>query len=135
MSSRYTSIPRLVAVAASIALLAGCGDHAAHRAVAAKPTMPRALAERLASISDLVVRKLATGDSCGALAAANDLQGRAITAVADGQVPRPLQNSLVRSTAEIASRIQCIATAPPPRGHGHGEHGKGKHKGHGGEGD
>jgi hypothetical protein len=111
--------------------LAGCGGHAAQRASPPKPRLPRALAAELASLSDTVAQQLAANDACDARATADELQTRALAAVAAGDVPPALRQQLTRATADIAAGIRCVTiTVPPPDN----EHRPGKDKRHGGEG-
>lgn len=130
MTRKLTSIGFI-----SAGLLAGCGGHAAHRALPPKPKLPRMLAAQLASLSDTVAQQLDAGDGCGALATADNLQSQALAAVADGQVPPALRRPLTRATTQLQSRIVCVQAPSPPRHGKHGEHGKGNQNGQGGGGD
>ena len=133
---------RLLCFGGAIAA-AGCGGH--HHAQTSPPTrpkLPHALATQLAEASADVARKLGVGDTCGALAAARNLQQRTIDAVNAGRVPGALEEPLQSAVTDLAGRIRCTpppASPPPPapaQDHGKEHKDHGKHKGHGGgEGD
>ena len=122
-------------------VLAGCGSGG--RQAAEAPKLPAPLAGTLAGLSDQVASRLDAGDSCGAAAAASDLQRRTIAGVAS--VPSELQESLQSAVNDLADRAQaaCTAASPPPpppvsqpptspppkHGKGHGK----DHKKHGGD--
>ena len=125
-------------------VLAGCGSGG--RQAAEAPKLPAPLARTLAGLSDQVASRLDAGDSCGAAAAASDLQRRTIASVAS--VPSELQESLQSAVNDLSDRAQaaCSAASPPPppvspppaspppeHGKGHG-HGKGHKKDGGNEG-
>jgi hypothetical protein len=141
MRLRFVRSGRVV-VAATIAA-AGCGGHGhAQRSARPRPKLPHELAVRLAATSADVARRLDSGDTCGALAAARNLQQRTIDAINGGRVPGALQEPLQSAVTDLANRIRCTPqhVSPPPaapakkHGHGHEDHGKHKGKG-GGEGD
>ena len=119
-----------------VAVAAGCGGrHHAH--TSQRPKLPRALAVRLAAASAQVARKLDAGDSCGARAAAQNLQQRTIDAINGGGVPAALQEPLQSTVTDLAARIRCTPQptpappATPAKNHGHEHKDHGKHKGHG----
>ena len=125
-------------------VLAGCGSGERHAAEA--PKLPAPVARTLAGLSDQVAVRLDAGDSCGAAAAASDLQRRTIASVAS--VPAQLQETLQSAVNDLTDRAQaaCAAASPPPpppavspppqhgKGHGHGK-GHKKHDGDEGGGD
>jgi len=117
-----------LALCAVVAVAGGCGNHRA--AVPPRPMLARALAERLATLSDTVAAKLTTGDGCGARDAARTLEQQTMKAIDRGEVPRRLRAPLLSAVGDLVDRTQC--PPQPPRE----QHGKGKHKGHKhGEGD
>jgi hypothetical protein len=131
-----------LAVLAGFALVAVSACGGAERT--ADPTLPGAVAERLAVQSDAVARDLDAGDGCAALLRLGRLQKA---------------TELRDTIAALGSEITCEPPAPPPtvtstqvgdtsadqgedhgkpderndKGKGHGnENGQGKGKGHGG---
>ena len=110
-------------------LFSGCGNGAERRS-APRPTLPRAVALRLAHASDGVAAALAAGDDCRARTLAQALQKQASAAAA----PTALRPQLQRATKDLARRIECVPPLPPPtvtfqpQDEGNG-HDKGKHKG------
>jgi len=73
-----------------------------------------------------VADALDAGDSCRALALAQDLQQQTIAAINTGRVAGPLQEPLQNAVNDLAGRIQCV---PPANEGDHGNgHGKGKQK-------
>ena len=115
-----TRRPELGAALVAAFCLAGCGSGSDNR-VASQPKLPAAVASALASRSDEVARALASGDDCGALSLAQQLQQETITAINAGHVPRAFQEQLGSSVGDLVSRIQC-GPAGKPRD-------SGKHKG------
>jgi hypothetical protein len=144
-----------LAVLAGFALVAVSACGGAERA--ADPTLPGAVAERLAVQSDAVARDLDAGDGCAALLRLGRLQKAAERAIAAGGVPVAFRAELRDTIAALGSEITCEPPAPPPtvtnvqandeqaeehekpekkkgKGKGHGnENGQGNGKGHGGE--
>ena len=119
--------------AAFVVATAGCGG--AHHATPRPPKLQRELAAQLATLSGGVAAKLESGDDCGALAVARQLDTQTAAAVDGGRVPVSLRQPLRRAADDLVAEIQCT---PPPADHGKAkqkgeEHGK--HKGHGGGGD
>ena len=110
-------------------LVSGCGN-GAERRTAPRPTLPHAVALRLAHASDGVAAALAAGDGCHARALAQALEQQTTTAA----VPSALRPQLQRATSDLARRIECVPPPPPPtvavqpQDEGNG-HAKGKHKG------
>lgn len=124
----------------------------------ADPTLPGAVAQRLAVQSDAVARVLDAGDGCAALLRVGRLQTAAEQAIAAGGIPVAFRAELRHTIAALASEITCEPPAPSPtvtnapandqraedkpkpdeeKGKGHGgggENGQGNGKGHG-EGD
>ena len=117
---------------AFVVTVAGCGG--AHRATPHPPKLPRELAAQLATLSDSVAAQLESGNDCGALAVARQLETQTAVAINGGRVPVSLRQPLRRATDDIVGGIQCTPPAahgePKPKGEEHG-----KHKGHGGGGD
>jgi hypothetical protein len=144
-----------LAVLAGFALVAVSACGGAERA--ADPTLPGAVAERLAVQSDAVARDLDAGDGCAALLRLGRLQKAAERAIAAGGVPVAFRAELRDTIAALGSEITCEPPAPAPtvtnvqandeqaeehekpdekkgKGKGHGnENGQGNGKGHGGE--
>jgi hypothetical protein len=118
-----TRRPELVAALGAALCLAGCGSGSDHRA-APPPKLSASVATSLAARSDEVARALAAGNSCGALAAAKELQRDAIEAINSLRVSAPFQEQLASSVSDLVSRIECVPVEEP---HDHGKH-KGKHK-------
>jgi hypothetical protein len=120
-----------------ILALTGCGGHAKRETRAARPKLPRALASQLASRSDDIAARLAAGDSCGARAAALELQRETIAAINAHRVSGPLLEPLQSSVNDLAVRIACVPPAPAKpekekhhdKDHGGGDHGGGEGKG------
>jgi hypothetical protein len=144
-----------LAVLAGFALVAVSACGGADRM--ADPTLPDALAERLAVQSDAVARELDAGDGCAALLRLGRLQKAAERAIAAGSVPAAFRAELRDTIAALGTEITCEPPAPPPtvtstqgsgenadrgedqgkpekksKGHGN-ENGQGKGKGHSGE--
>jgi hypothetical protein len=128
--TRRSWISALTAAGLTAALLlSGCGNGTERRA-APRPTLPRAVALRLAQASDDVAAALAAGDSCRARTLAEALQQQARSAV----IPTALRTQVQRATNDLARRIECIPPPAPPTVAEHPrragkEHDKGKHKG------
>lgn len=118
----------VLAVACAL-LAAGCGSEER----AAKPQLPGALAERLASRSDAVADRLDRGDACAARAEAEALQAETIAAVNERRVPQAFQEELLGSVTALVESIECVP--PPPAAEEDDEddedRGKGKDKGKG----
>jgi hypothetical protein len=129
---RRTRVSALSVGIATALFLSGCGSGAERRA-APRPTLPRAVALRLAHASDGVAAALAAGDNCRALTLAQALRQQASAAVDAASVPPVLRPPLRAATNDLARRIECIPPPPaaaaenPPQGDE--GHGKGKHKG------
>jgi hypothetical protein len=146
-----------LAVLAGFALVAVSACGGAERT--ADPTLPGAVAERLAVQSDAVARDLDAGDGCAALLRLGRLQKATEQAIAAGGVPVAFRAELRDTIAALGSEITCEPPAPPPtvtstqvgdtsadqgedhgkpderndKGKGHGnENGQGKGKGRGG---
>ena len=115
-----TRRPELGAALAAALSLAGCGIGSAERA-APLPKLPPPVAAALASRSDEVAQTLAAGDSCRALALAQQLQQETVAAINAGRVPAPFQEQLGSTVGDLASRIRCVPAVKP--------HDGGKHKG------
>jgi hypothetical protein len=140
--------------ACSTALVAGCGGE---QKAQPAPTLPTALAGRLARDADAVAAALRAGDPCGSAARAQALQQRVIQALnRPGLVPAPLKEDLGLAVADLVDRTQseCAAAQPAPapsppttvadgeggevdkqgdNGSGNGK--RGKHNGHRGKAD
>jgi hypothetical protein len=107
-------------------LLAGCGGNGERAAPPPRPPkLPQALAQELATRSDLVARKLDANDSCGALAEATRLQREVIAAINAGRVAPRLQEPLQSAANGLVTRIGVCS--PPAREEG--EHDNGRHRG------
>lgn len=123
-----------MALAAALCL-AGCGSDESD--VAPAPTIPRPLAVALADRSAAVARSLDTGDECGALTLAQDLQQQTIAAINAGRVPAVFQEPLQDRVNDLAARIRCEPPTPvveePGKGKDKHGHDKGKKKGHKGD--
>jgi hypothetical protein len=112
-----------------VAAATGCGG--SHRAAPPRPTIPAALAQKLATLSDTVAAKLDAGDTCGANAAATELEKQSMAAIDRGEIPAPLRPPLLSAAGDLVAGSPCQPHPPPKK-----EHGKGKHKDHKhGEGD
>src|SRR5262245_33465450 len=126
---RRSRVSALTAGLTAALLLSGCGS-GAERRTAPRPTLPRAVALRLAHTSDGVAAALAAGDGCSARTLAQALQQQASTSV----VPTALRGQLREATNDLARRIECVPPLRPPtvavepRDAGNG-HDNGKHKG------
>ena len=97
------------ALVVAIALAACGGDGGASDEVetAAAPSLPRALAEELASASDDVAELLEAGDGCAASQRAAELREEALAAVDSGDVPSELERPLVTAVERLAAQIVC----------------------------
>ena len=126
------SVRSAVLFAMSAVTVAGCGG--AHRATPHPPKLPRELAAQLATLSDSVAAQLESGNDCGALAVARQLDTQTAAAIDGGRVPVSMRQPLRRAADDLVAGIQC--TRPPPAEHGKPKKGEehGKHKGHGGDG-
>jgi len=126
---RRSWVSALTAGLTAALLFSGCGN-GAERRTAPRPTLPRAVALRLAHASDGVAAALAAGDDCRARTLAQALQQQASAAAA----PTALRPQLQRATNDLARRIECVPPPPPPsvtvqpQDEGNG-HDNGKHKG------
>ena len=126
---RRSWVSALIAGLTAALLLSGCGN-GAERRTARRPTLPRAVAVRLAHASDGVAAALAAGDGCRARTLAQALHQQASAAA----VPTALRPQLQRATSDLARRIECVPPPPPPtvavepQDEGNG-HDNGKHKG------
>ena len=106
---------RLPAVAAAVLVLAACGG--TEERAQPPPTLPPALAERLAGEADAVAELLEAGDPCGAAKRATALHQATIAALnRPGEVPDALKEDLGAGAADLADRAQseCAAAQPPP---------------------
>jgi len=117
----------LGAAAAAALLLGACGSDGGNHA-APPPSLPRPVANALATRSDAIADALDAGDSCRAATLADELQRKTIEAINRGQVAARLQEPLSASVNDLVSRVQCVQP-PPPREHGHGKHEKHGKKG------
>ena len=113
---------RSASILVAAAAVAGCGG--SHHAAPPRPTIPRALAQSLATLSDTVALKLDAGDSCAAHDAATHLQQQTMAAISQGQIPPPLRSPLLSAADDLVGKTPC---APPPP---EKKHGKGKHEDH-----
>jgi len=126
---RRSWISALTAGLTAVLLLSGCGN-GAERQTAPRPTLPHAVALRLAHASDGVAAALAAGDGCRARTLAQALQQQASSSV----VPTALRTQLREATDDLARRIECAPRPPPPtvavepQDEGN-RHDNGKHKG------
>jgi hypothetical protein len=93
--------------------LAGCGGE--ERRTEPSPTLPAALAERLARDADIVAVRLEAGDPCGAASAAERLRRQAIAAVNGPAVPSALEEELLSNVQSLFDRTAraCSAAATP----------------------
>jgi hypothetical protein len=134
MPWRSVSLTALSALA-----LASCGgeDRQAERRTVTGPTIPAAVAERLASRSAKVATLLDAGDACGAKQEASAL--RADLTASIETIPDLYLEDLSGLVNEIDAQIPaCPVLQPPPvdtngedeEADGNGK-GKGKHKGKG----
>lgn len=121
----HRQIRDLGAVVIAVLCLAGCGNEGERRA-APRPALPRSVAVALAGRSDAVAQALDAGDSCRALAIAEDLRQRTIAAINAHRVPRPLQEPLQGSVNDLVARIPACS---PPQNEDEDGPGKGKKKG------
>ncbi|MDX6478083.1 MAG: hypothetical protein QOG29_670 [Gaiellaceae bacterium] len=121
--------PRIALLTLTVAL-AGCGGS---RTSAPQPSLPAALAARLASYADETSRLASAGDACGARVQALALQHATVAAINARRVPGPLQEPLQNAANEIVNRLVCTPPpAQPTTGANKGKkHGKAKAKGHG----
>jgi hypothetical protein len=122
-----TKRPELGAALAAAFCLAGCGSGSEHR-VAPQPHLPPPVASALASRSDEVAQALAGGDQCRALGLAQQLQQETIAAINARRVPRPFQEQLGSTVADLLSRIECLPAVKPPESGKHKGKSKGKKK-------
>jgi hypothetical protein len=138
---------RRLALSAALIALAGCGGEETQREAA--PTLPPALAERLARDADAVADRLDAGDPCAAVPVALRLRTRAIEAVNGPAVPAALKEELLSNAqavydraAQACSKARPAPAPPPPATEAEDEddeddengngRGKGKGKGKGG---
>jgi hypothetical protein len=91
--------------------LAACGED---EQTAKAPRLPGALAEHLASQSELVASSLDAGKECLADAQAAIFKSSVESAIAGGGVPPPLQPQLKLSADRLASDVKCEQPAPEP---------------------
>jgi hypothetical protein len=116
--------PRLLGAAlAGVICLSACGS--AKQSAPPPPTLSHSLGSSLAAQSDAVASALAAGDSCRALALAQQLQQQTIAAINAGRVAAGLQEQLSGAVNALVTRVQCV---PPPQVEPRHDHGK--HKGH-----
>jgi hypothetical protein len=119
--------PRIALLTLTVAL-AGCGGS---RTSAPEPTLPAALAARLASYADETSRLASAGDACGARVQALALQHATVAAINARRVPGPLQEPLQNAANEIVNRLVCTPPQPTTGANKGKKHGKAKAKGHG----
>ena len=117
--------------------LGGCGGS---KRAAPQPKLPRLVAERLISQARLVETNARAGDPCVAHANAERLRDSVRNFINSGRVPAALQEPLMSSANDLATRLPaCLLEPSPPAENEHHDKGHGKHKGkgkkHGGEGD
>jgi hypothetical protein len=77
---------------------------------AARPTIPRAVAQALATRSDAIAEALDAGDVCTAAVRADELQRATIAAINNGQVPPQFAEELQSHANELVNAVNC----PPP---------------------
>jgi hypothetical protein len=109
---------QLGAALAAALFLGGCGSGQDQRA-APPPKLPAVVANSLTARSDAVAQALATGDSCNALNAAQQLQQQTIAAINSHRVPAAFQERLLSSVNDLVSRIRCVPVQEKPRDNGH----------------
>jgi len=117
----------LAVIAVSVA---GCGSETGS-APPPPPKLPHALAQSWARQANAAATALAAGDGCTAQGAVTRLQQEVIAAVNAHRIPRRLLEPLSSGVNELAARITCTPTPPPPTVEQQPEHGKGHDKGHG----
>jgi hypothetical protein len=103
------------AVACCALALSACGDSGPTRPAQRGPSIPTALAKRLAASSELVAARLDGGDSCGAAEQADTLRAEAESAIASGEVPAALRPGLGAAVDRLDAQLVCAPTPPKPQ--------------------
>ena len=124
---------RIVLLTLAVAL-AGCGGSPTS---SPEPSLPAALAARLAGYADETSRLASTGDACAARVQAVALQHATVAAINAHRVPGPLQEPMQASANELVNRLVCAPSpVQPATAEEHGKkHDKGQAKGHGKKGE
>ena len=107
------SLPvRAVAGAAACALaISACGDSKPDNS--ARATLPRALADGLATRGETVGSRLDAGDLCGAANEADLLRAEAEAAASSGRVPVEFRAPLRAAVRRLDAQIECPPPPPP----------------------
>lgn len=123
MSGRFAT---WLAAAGCALTLAGCGGGSEQ--TSSEPVIPAPVADDLASQSEEIAASLEGGDVCGAAQQADVLNDAVNQAVANGRIPRALQEELQNVVSELVDTVNC----PQPEEEEEGEekdNGNGKGKG------
>jgi hypothetical protein len=103
--------PKLAALAAAcLVFAAGCGSSTQGTAPPATPKLPQALAQRLASESDVVASALASGNACAAREAGSRLRADATASI--GHVPVRLQEPLSSGVNALVAALPACVSQP-----------------------
>jgi hypothetical protein len=119
----------VVALLSSAALLlAACGSGADSTTVQ-RPPVSAATADRLSKLSDRIATDLATGDTCHAAHAADDLK----SAVEGSDLPATLRPGVDAAAGRLVDQVNCPPPPPPPEPEKKKKHDEGDQHHHGGE--
>ena len=102
MSGRFAT---WLAAAGCALTLAGCGGGT--EATPSESTIPAPIAEDLATRSEEIAATLEGGDVCGAAKQADELNDAVNDAMAEGQIPKALQEELQNVVAELVNGVNC----------------------------
>ena len=102
MSGRFAT---WLAAAGCALTLAGCGGGSEQ--TSSEPVIPAPVADDLASQSEEIAASLEGGDVCGAAQQADVLNDAVNQAVANGRIPRALQEELQNVVSELVDTVNC----------------------------
>ena len=99
----------------SAVVLASCGGGGEKEQQQADPgpQIERAVADRLAALSDQVGDRLHAQDNCGAAGSASDLTAAAVAAVNERKIPAAYLEDFLGAVNELEAQIPQCEQAPP----------------------
>jgi outer membrane biosynthesis protein TonB len=106
-SRKMGVLPALALVALLGAPIAGCGDSGD---APSDPSIPTALAGRLAELSDEAAEELSVGDPCAAEETVDELEQQ--VEQTQTEVPPELRGELEAGVQKLAAKIECVPLPP-----------------------